>query len=116
MAYEKKLPSIRATLTKEDYNKLIELITDVKGINIEDIKKKSDEIKRKLLIYSEIKDEKVLLRFFPSQIEYVLYILLFNSKNVMVSNNYYDILVANKEKYKQEMKTKEEGGEVCWIK
>ncbi len=113
MAYEKKLPSIRATLTKDDYNKLVELITDVKGLDIEDIKSKSEEIKRKLLIYSEIRDEKVFLKFFPSQIEYVLYVLLFNSKNVVVSNNYYEILLANKEKYKQEMKEKEKGGEVC---
>lgn len=112
MAYEKKLPPIRAILTKENYNKLVELITNIEGLDLEDIKSRSEEIKRKLLIYSEIKDEKVFLRFFPSQIEYVLYILLFNSKNVKVSNNYYEILLANKEKYKEKMQEKtEKGGE-----
>ena len=110
MSYEKKLPPIRAILSRENYNKLVELISNIEGLDIEDIKSRSEEIKRKLLIYSEIKDEKVFLRFFPSQIEYVLYILLFNSKDIKVSNNYYEVLLTNKEKYKEKTKEKEEKG------
>ncbi len=114
MSYDKKLPPIRVVLTKEHYNKLVELITNINGLDIKDIQSKSIDIKEKLLKYPEIKDEKVFSRFFPSEIEYVLDILIFNSKNVSISNNYYEMLLNNKKKYKENLnKIEIEGGKLC---
>ena len=36
MSYEKKLPSVRVTLSVEEYNKLMELLTDIEGVDIEE--------------------------------------------------------------------------------
>lgn len=105
MAFEKKLPSIRATLTIEDYNKLIKLLTETEGLDINDIKKKSNDIKEKLLMYSNPNQDKVDMRFYPSQMEIILYILLFNSKKVEVNEDYYNFLLENKEKYKNSFDT-----------
>ena len=101
MSYEKKTPSIRAKLSIDDYNKLIELLSDRENLIPEEVKKYGDEIKNKLLMFSEIIDDKVLVGFFPSQIEYVLYVLLSNITKIEVSENFYKILVENKEKYRK---------------
>ena len=108
MSYEKKTPSIRAKLSIDDYNKLIELLSDRESLIPEEVKKNGDEIKNKLLMFSEIIDNKVLVGFFPSQIEYVLYVLLTNITKKEVSEDFYKILVENKEKYRK----REEIGEV----
>ena len=101
MSYEKKTPSIRAKLSIDDYNKLIELLSDRESLIPEEVKKNGDEIKNKLLMFSEIIDDKVLVGFFPSQMEYVLYVLLTNITKIEVSENFYKILVENKEKYRK---------------
>ena len=101
MSYEKKTPSIRAKLSIDDYNKLIELLSDRENLIPEEVKKNGDEIKNKLLMFSEIIDNKVLVGFFPSQIEYVLYVLLTNITKREVSEDFYKILVENKEKYRK---------------
>lgn len=107
MSFEKKLPSIRATLTIEDYNKLVELLTKTERINIEDIKEKGDTLKEKILMFSNPSDDKVQMRLYPSQMELILYILLANAKQVEVSEDYYKLLVENKEKYKKEKASEE---------
>lgn len=108
MSYEKKTPSIRAKLSIDDYNKLIELLSDRENLVPEEVRKNGDEIKNKLLMFSEIIDDKVLVGFFPSQIEYVLYVLLTNITRIGVSENFYRILVENKEKYKKNKEMREE--------
>lgn len=107
MSYEKKTPSIRAKLSIDDYNKLIELLSDRENLVPEEVKKNGDEIKNKLLMFSEIIDNKVLVGFFPSQIEYVLYVLLTNITKREVSEDFYKILVENKEKYRRNKQMKE---------
>ena len=107
MSYEKKTPSIRAKLSIDDYNKLIELLSDRENLVPEEVRKNGDEIKNKLLMFSEIIDNKVLVGFFPSQIEYVLYVLLTNITKREVSEDFYKILVENKEKYKRNKQMKE---------
>ena len=107
MSYEKKTPSIRAKLSIDDYNKLIELLSDRENLVPEEVRKNGDEIKNKLLMFSEIIDNKVLVGFFPSQIEYVLYVLLTNITKKEVSEDFYKILVENKEKYRRNKQMKE---------
>lgn len=109
MSYEKKLPSIRVVLKTENYNKLIELLSDIEGIDIEEIKKKGEDIKDKALKYAQpLEDDNILMRFYPSQMEILVYILLFNSKEVKVSEDYYKILMNNKEKWKKEQGQKQD--------
>ena len=108
MSYEKKTPSIRAKLSIDDYNKLIELLSDRENLVTEKIRKNGDEIKNKLLMFSEIIDNKVLVGFFPSQIEYVLYVLLTNITKKEVSEDFYKLLVENKEKYRKIKEMREE--------
>ena len=100
MSFEKKLPPYKLILSIEEYNKLIELLASTENINIEDIKEKGLEIKDKLLKYSRPKDNTIETRFYPSQLEQILYILLYNSKQVEVSENYYNLLLTNRENYK----------------
>jgi len=107
MAFEQKQPSIRATLTIEEYNKLIKLLTEIENITVDEIKEKGLDIKNKLLRYSNPKDGKVQTRFYPSQVEIILYFLLANSKQVEVTEDYYKLLVENKEKYNKERASEE---------
>ena len=111
MSYEKKLPSVRVTLSVEEYNKLMELLTDIEGVDIEEVKKKGLDIKDKALRYAQpLEDNNVLMRFYPSQMEILVYILLFNSKKIKVNENYYEILMNNRENYKKKFDEAEEGG------
>ena len=107
MAYEKKLPSVRVNLKLEDYNKLLELLSNVGDIDIEEIRKKASDIKDKALRYAQPKEENILMRFYPSQIEALVYILLLNSKKIEVSEDYYKTLLNNKENYKKQIAEKE---------
>ena len=111
MAYDKKLPSVRVNLKVEDYNKLLELLSNVENIDIEEIKKKAEDIKDKALKYSQPKENNnILMRFYPSQIEILVYILLFNSKQIKVSEDYYKTLINNRENYKKQFREIEKGG------
>lgn len=111
MAYDKKLPSVRVNLKVEDYNKLLELLSNVEDIDIEEFKNKAEDIKDKALKYAQPKeDNNILMRFYPSQMEILVYILLFNSKKIEVSEDYYKRLITNRENYKKQFNETEEGG------
>lgn len=103
MSFEDKQPSVRVMMDTEEFNKLISLISDVSEINIEDIKKKADDIKDKALKFTQPKDNnKVLARFYPSQVEILLLILLSKSKEIEIAENYYRKLIENRENYKKQ--------------
>ncbi|MBO5005105.1 MAG: hypothetical protein J6D03_07690 [Clostridia bacterium] len=108
MAYENKLPSVRVALKVEEYNKLISLLTDVEDVDIEDIKNRAEDIKDKILHYTQpVEEDKVVTRFYPSQVEIVLLILLSKSKEIEVNSEYYKILIENREKYKKQLEKNE---------
>ena len=112
MSFEKKLPPFKLILSIEEYNKLIELLASTEGLDMENIKEKGEDIRSKLLKYSSPKEDKIETRFYPSQLEQILYILLFNSRELEVSENYYKLLLNNREEYKNNTKENdlEEGG------
>lgn len=101
MSYEKKTPSICATLSVNNYNKLIQLLTDIEHIDIEEVREKGLKMKEELLKYSIPKSDGVNSKFYPSQIKVVLYILLTNIRNINISNNYYEMLLNNRKKYEE---------------
>lgn len=108
MSYENKLPSVRVALKVEEYNKLISLLTDVEDVDIEDIKNRAEDIKDKILHYTQpVEEDKVVTRFYPSQVEIVLLILLSKSKEIKVNSEYYKILIENREKYKKQLEKNE---------
>ena len=108
MSFDKKTPSCRVKLSIESYNRLIELLTKVDGINNDEIKERGLDIKEKLLRYSEPKDGDVNCGFYPSQIKDVLNILLHNARPVVISNDYYRTLLDNRKRY-AEYKSSEKG-------
>ena len=106
MSYEKKTPSVCARLSVHNYNKLIQLLTDVEHIDIEEVKEKGLEIKEKLLKYSIPKNDEIDARFYPSQIKASLYILLTNIRDINIRNNYYETLLNNRKKYEENKEEK----------
>ncbi len=108
MSYENKLPSVRVAMNVEEYNKLISLLSDVEDVDIEDIKKRADDIKDKILHYTQpVEEDKVVTRFYPSQVEIVLLILLSKAKEMEVDQKYYKILIENRENYKKQLEKNE---------
>lgn len=108
MSYENKLPSVRVALKVDEYNKLISLLSNVEDVDIEDIKKRAEDIKNKILHYTQpVEDDKVVTRFYPSQVEIVLLILLSKSKEIEVNKEYYKMLIENRENYKKQLEKNE---------
>lgn len=108
MSYETKLPSVRVALKVDEYNKLISLLSDVEDVDIEDIKKRTEDIKNKILHYTQpVEENKVVTRFYPSQVEIVLLILLSKSKEIEVNKEYYKMLIENRENYKKQFEKNE---------
>ena len=103
MAFEDKQPSVRVMMTIDEYNKLITLLSNSSDIDVEKIREKANDIKDKALRYTQpLEDNKVVARFFPSQIENIVLILLSKAKEVSISENYYKVLVENRENYKKQ--------------
>ena len=101
MSYDKKLPSICARLSVNNFNKLIQLLTDVENIDIKEVREKGLEIKERLLKYSVPSGDEIDSRFYHSQIKAILYILLTNIRDVNISDNYYEMLLNNRKKYEE---------------
>lgn len=99
-----KKPPIRIKSEKEDFNKVIELLNITSTLDDKEIKEKSIKCKDKLLTYSFILDDDMLeLRFFPSEAELLMQILICQIKGIEPTNDYFKTLQENRFKYKEKI-------------
>lgn len=102
MAYKKKIPPIKVTLTKKEYNELVECVSS-KIIN-NSINKSLEEIKDKLLRYSiPCEDyENVEVRLYVSEAKELIEVLINSLSNIEPRVNYYETLLKVREKIKEQ--------------
>lgn len=90
MPVEKKLPPVRLVVSKDYFNKLVELTSEI-------------SLYDKLMKYTFIHDdEQVELRFFAGEASEVILLLLCNLKDGEISKNYYEELIQTRKKYNEE--------------
>lgn len=97
MAYQRRVPPIRLLIGEDKFNTLIELLALNCDSSIDEIKNNSIKLKDKLLRYSilrrdENNDSKVDIRFYPSEAEDLLFLLINSYKEIHTSENYVDKL------------------------
>ncbi|MBR3199539.1 MAG: hypothetical protein IKG27_05965 [Bacilli bacterium] len=102
MPFKKRKPPIKVEVSKENFNKLIELVYTANEINSDDVKEKANVLKEKLLKYSiPTEKENVIIRLFPYEAETIIYILFSSSKDYKVNNNYYNTLLETRKNLKE---------------
>ena len=104
MAYQKRIPSIKLLVTKDEFNKMITVI-DFINSSFDDYLEypnKTSTLKDKLLNYSVPRfnendnQEYVDVRFFPSEAGEIIRELINVIDVAKVNDTYYDVLSENK--------------------
>ena len=100
-----KTPSIRLTLNKALFNKLLSILDNNINLEIEnsDISKIAEKMKEKLLTYSvprldEDNTEFVDVRFYPNEASNMIYQILVSNNKEDKNDDYYSILINQKRK------------------
>lgn len=110
MSWQSKSPSIKLSIDKSLFNKLIGILNFNIDLKIEDenFSKTADKLKDKLMTYSvprtNEKDntEFVDVRFFPNEASNVIWQLLSSSSSNIDKEDYYDTLLKNREDKKSD--------------
>ena len=108
MAYSKRIPPIKIKLNINEFNKLNEILENLKNSDNELYSKKSSKLKEKLLRYSvpiinENEETKVYIRLYNNEIVDLFYILFYGIEDMIsVETNYFDVLMQVREKIKEE--------------
>lgn len=108
MAYSKRIPPIKIKLNINEFNKLNEILENLKNSDNELYSKKSSKLKEKLLRYSvpiinENEETKVDIRLYNNEIVDLFYILFYGIEDMIsVETNYFDVLMQVREKIKEE--------------
>lgn len=94
MSYQKRIPPIRLFIDKDQFNKIIQILSTKNESLSEELKSKSLKLKEKLLRYSiprnDDKEElKVDIRFYPNEAEDLLYLLVNNFEDIEILQDYY---------------------------
>ena len=101
MPVENKLPPVRLVVSKDYFNKLVELTTHIDYL-LEEVNSKTS-LYDKLMKYTFLEDnEQVELRFFAGEASEVILLLLCNLKDGEISKDYYEELIQIRKKYKEE--------------
>ena len=101
MPVEKKLPPVRLVVSKDYFNKLVELTSHIDYL-LEEVNSKTS-LYDKLMKYTFLEDnEQVELRFFAGEASEVILLLLCNLKDGEISKDYYKELIQTRKKYKEE--------------
>lgn len=103
MAHLNRKPPIKVTVDIETYNKLVEYISSLATTDEND---RATKLRDKLLRYSipytsDENKELVNIRFFPNEVENLFYILFNMLDDVIVKNNYYEVLLKVRESLKE---------------
>ena len=101
MPVEKKLPPVRLVVSKDYFNKLVELTSHIDYL-LEEVNSKIS-LYDKLMKYTFLEDnEQVELRVFAGEASEVILLLLCNLKDGEISKDYYEELIQTRKKYKEE--------------
>lgn len=108
MAYSKRIPPIKIKLNVDEFNKLIEALTNIADCDNETISNKSTKMKDKLLRYSvpitNENEETILdIRFYNNEMVDLFYVLFYGIQDIIsdVETNYFEVLVKVREKIKE---------------
>lgn len=109
MPVKKKKPTMGIRAVRDDFNRLIELLNITSTLDNKQISENSKKCKDKLLTYSFIMDDDLLnLRFFQSEAELLLQILVCQIKGIEPKEDYFKILQENRFKYKEKIEKERE--------
>lgn len=92
---------VRVTYSKDDFNKIVELSNQAFEISEGDDKKTAKKFIDKILKYSYIKEDLVSMNLYPSETRFLISILSNNLKEIEISKEWINDLIANKEAYKK---------------
>lgn len=92
---------IRVTFIKDDFNKVVELTNIFLNNSSDDENKESKKFFNKIMTYSFIKDEKVIMNLYPSEARFLINILNRNVNKIEISKDWMDELKRKKEEYKK---------------
>ena len=94
--------TIKVTYTKEEFNKIVELVGTTSEIHNENIKEKSGSLANKLTKYSSINDGNVQLNLFAKEAAFLIQILSNWLKPIEIKKDWYEVLSENRENFKRE--------------
>lgn len=101
MGYRNRKPPIKITMTRGEYNLLVDILNLNSSSKIENIKGTAIKLKNKLLRYSipRIEDDNVLIDigFFINEASEVIYQLISLQNNSKVEIDYYSVLLKVRE-------------------
>lgn len=105
MAYQSRTPSVKLTLENELFNELVSILNANSNIGLEEenFSQIAEKLKDKLLTYSvpRTNDDGIQfvdVRFFPNEASDMIWqLLLLAGKSIDVDNDYYSILIQNRE-------------------
>lgn len=107
MAWQNRKPSIKVSLDKDLFNKLIGVLDLNIELNVDDenFSLIANKLKDKLLTYSVPKvndkgEEYVDIRFFPNEASDMIWQLLIRNESIDNTEDFYAILINNREQRK----------------
>lgn len=107
MAWQNRKPSIKVSLDKKLFNKLIGVLDLNIELNVdeEDFSLVANKLKDKLLTYSvprvnDKEEEYVDIRFFPNEASDMIWQLLIRNESIDNTEDFYAILINNREQRK----------------
>ena len=107
MAWQNRKPSIKVSVDKKLFNKLIGVLDLNIELNVddEDFSLIANKLKDKLLTYSVPKvndkgEEYVDIRFFPNEASDMIWQLLIRNESIDNTEDFYAILINNREQRK----------------
>ena len=92
---------VRVTFIKDDFNKVVELTNIFLNNSSADENKESTKFFNKIMTYSFIKDEKVIMNLYPSEARFLINLLNRNVNKIEISKDWMDELKRKKEEYKK---------------
>ena len=92
---------VRITLFKNDFNKITELL-NMEAIKEDDSKKGYKKFFDKIMTYSFVKEDRVVINLYPSEARLLINIMNKNLNPVVVTNDWMSELISKKEQYKKE--------------
>lgn len=105
MPYQTRTPSVKITIDKNLYNKLLGILDFNISLNeeTENFSEIAKKLKDKLLRYSVPRTKEndntefVEIRFFPNEASNMLWQLLIRASSYIEEENYYEVLLKNRE-------------------
>ena len=92
---------IRLSLFKNDFNRIAELVR-LESKKEDEKSKDYEKFFNKIMTYSFVNEDKVIINLFPSEARLLFYLLNRNLNSIVITNDWMQELMLKKEKYKTE--------------